>query len=163
MMRPGPGARAGRSAPDHRRQNATASLDNHPFRETPDGQDIVITPASLVGFTIACALGGSARLLMTRLLARGRSGTFPLPTLAVNLSGAFLAGLLYAGLQSDTTRLLWLVGFCGCYTTVSTFALDTVRLARSGSLLSAALNLGLSLCGSLLAVVLGLQIGGLWQ
>ncbi|MCK8515585.1 CrcB family protein [Methylonatrum kenyense] len=119
----------------------------------------MITIGNLAGFAVACAVGGSARFLVTRLVAQRGQATFPLPTLIVNLSGAFLAGLFYTGVAGDAARLLLLIGFCGCYTTVSTFALETVRLARLGAPQSAALNVGLSLFGSLLAVVLGMNLG----
>lgn len=118
-----------------------------------------MTLTHLAAFAAACALGGAGRFLLTRLISGRHQGTFPLPTLVVNLSGAFLAGLLYTSLEGDTLRLLLLIGFCGCYTTISTFGLETVRLARLGAPHIAALNVTLSLFGSLLAATLGIGFG----
>jgi CrcB protein len=65
--------------------------------------------------------------------------TFPWGTLFINVSGAFLIGI-FGGLSENKASLLalpdsWLfavTGFLGCYTTVSSFSLQTLALAREG-------------------------------
>jgi CrcB protein len=79
---------------------------------------------------------------------------FPVGILAVNLSGAFVLGLLF-GLGVSKAWPHWLAvgaqtGFIGAYTTYSTWALDSLTLARAGTRGQAVLNL----VGSLLAGVL---------
>jgi len=102
---------------------------------------------------LGSAAGGVTRWLLGGLIQRrfgaapAIPGGFPFPvgTLLVNVSGSFLLGALaviaarQAG-DSTATRLLLMVGFCGGYTTFSTFSLDTVALLEQGSAGLAALN-----------------------
>ncbi len=85
-------------------------------------------------------IGSVARYLIGLLPLRHQSG-FPLLTLAVNLLGAFLIGLIvaFAGKNTnlDPRALLFLqVGVCGGFTTFSTFALETQSLLSGGRLLT---------------------------
>ena len=86
-----------------------------------------------------------------------------LSTLVVNRAGCFVMGLL-AGLLAHTRALSearWLllaVGFCGSFTTFSTFAADNLRLLSEKSLPLFLLNLGLSVAGGLLAAWLGYRL-----
>ena len=85
---------------------------------------------------------------------------FPLGTLAVNLSGSFVLGLIVgAGLHGDD-YLLAGTAAVGSYTTFSTWMLDTERLARDGRLARAAVNIGASLALGLAAALLGRAIAG---
>jgi CrcB protein len=82
--------------------------------------------------------GSVARYLISLFPLRQQSG-FPLPTLGVNLAGAFLIGLIvaFAGKNTslDPRALLFLkVGVCGGFTTFSTFALETQTLLHGGRL-----------------------------
>ena len=92
----------------------------------------------LLVVAVGGALGSVLRYLTSLAGARLFGPAFPAGTLAVNLVGCFLAGLLFAlvdqrGLFSPVTRLLLLTGFLGGLTTFSTFALDTTNLLRAGS------------------------------
>lgn len=115
-------------------------------------------PYLLVG--LGSLTGGSARYFITRLI--GTAGHLPLATLLVNVSGSFVLGLL-AGLISlkspahaDALRLALGVGFCGGFTTFSTFALENVSLLDDGRWPAALAYTAVSLVLGLLAVRLGL-------
>ena len=86
---------------------------------------------------------------------------FPLGILVVNLSGAFLLGLLVgATVHGDAYRLA-ATGLLGAYTTFSTWMFDSHRLATAGRRRAAAVNLAGSLALGLLAVWLGRELGAL--
>lgn len=88
--------------------------------------------------------------------------TFPVGTLGINLSGSLLLGLI-TGLSlyhafPATPRIVIGSGFCGAYTTFSTFAFETVALAREGERLGAALNVAGNLVGCCAAAGIGLAL-----
>ena len=111
------------------------------------------------------ALGGAVGSVSRYLLGiavQTRSGfDFPLGTLLVNLSGCLLLGFLlrYALATpaiSPELRALLTTGLCGGYTTFSTFGYETVALIQDGDWRRAALYVGLSVFGGLLAIYLGM-------
>jgi CrcB protein len=111
------------------------------------------------------AAGSVLRYVIDSLIGLRTRPTFPLGTLTVNLSGSlafgFVAGLgLYHAFPS-TPRLLLGTGVCGAYTTFSTFALESVQLAREGERINAAMNVGANLIGSCLAAAAGLVLASL--
>lgn len=86
-------------------------------------------------------LGGSAGSILRYLCQKWMNGSyqhnFPLATFLVNISGCFLIGILYAlgekgNFLSPQTRLLLVTGFCGGFTTFSTFAFENMNLLRIG-------------------------------
>jgi CrcB protein len=86
---------------------------------------------------VGSALGGVARVALSSALMRRWGASFPWGTLAVNLAGCFLIGLLVGvGEQrwrmGPELRLLLMAGFCGGFTTFSTFAMETSGLLKSG-------------------------------
>ena len=105
-------------------------------------------------------LGGLARYLAS-LLILPVSG-FPLATLFVNVTGSFIIGF-YGTLSGPDGRLFAtaeqrqfvMTGFCGGYTTFSSFSLQTLTLANDGEYLYAGANIGLSVALCLAAVWLG--------
>lgn len=105
-------------------------------------------------------LGGLARYLAS-LLILPVSG-FPLATLFVNVTGSFIIGF-YATLSgpdgrwfaSAEQRQFIMTGFCGGYTTFSSFSLETVRLLHAGLTGTAFLNTAVSVVTWLIAVWLG--------
>ena len=86
---------------------------------------------------------------------------FPVGTLIVNLTGSFLLGLfLRYAVDTPTLTPEWraflAIGFCGGYTTFSTFSYETVALMEDGQWPRAALYVALSVGVSLFAVFLGI-------
>ncbi len=96
------------------------------------------------------------------LLIRNFGWTFPLATLISNVTASFIIGVLTAltlkGILSDEQKMLWATGFCGGFSTFSTFSNETVHLFQSGNALTAALNMALSVFLCLLATFLGLKV-----
>lgn len=81
----------------------------------------------------------------------------------INVSGSFLLGLL-TGLTlshhlSDVGKALLGTGFCGAYTTFSTFTFETIRLVQDGRFLEAAGNVSVSVVVGLAAATAGLALG----
>jgi CrcB protein len=104
------------------------------------------------------ALGTLARYGLNGLIA-ARVPTFPLGTMVVNITGCFVIGLITPLALRTEWRLFLIVGFCGGYTTFSSFGIQTLELARDGQWLHVAGNvLGSNLLG-LLAVYLGWVCG----
>jgi CrcB protein len=105
--------------------------------------------------------GANARYLVG-LWAATRWGTaFPWGTLLVNTTGSFMLGFLLTLVlprfgNSVDARLLLGTGFCGAYTTFSTFSYETVTLMQRGLVLDAALYAAGSLALGLLAISAGI-------
>ena len=106
------------------------------------------SPALLVG------LGGVFGAL-ARHLVGGRVEESVAGTLAVNVLGSFVLGALVAAPVDGGLALVVGTGFCGAFTTFSSFAFETVRLFETGERRRAAFNAGINLAGALLAVAAG--------
>ena len=109
------------------------------------------------------AAGSVARDLVSRTMQGIVSVPFPAGTMLVNVLGCLLIGIVY-GLCAGRCRidgnmaLLLTTGFCGGFTTFSTFASETFGLLRSGSLVTGAFYAGGSVALGLVAVALGMHI-----
>lgn len=114
--------------------------------------------------TLGAMIGGPARFFLSGFIAHRVGETFPWGTLVVNVSGAFLMGLIggYAiAYDLPGQAPLWLLlatGVLGSYTTVSSFSLQTRALARDGEPLHALGYVGISLGFCLAAVVAGFTL-----
>jgi len=108
------------------------------------------------------ALGGMSRYWIGGLIDQRIGETFPWGTVAVNITGSLLIGFV-ATLTAPDGRLLLapslrtfiMVGFCGGYTTYSSFSLQTLNLARQGEWLRAGGNVLLTTALCLVAVWIG--------
>ncbi|WP_276260016.1 fluoride efflux transporter CrcB [Haloglomus litoreum] len=110
--------------------------------------------------TLLVGLGGVAGALARHLLGeRIEEATYD--TLAVNVIGSFLLGVLVAVPVGSDLLLLAGTGFCGAFTTFSSFAYETVRLAEGGYGWRAVRNAVVNLVGALVAVGLGTVVAGL--
>ena len=117
---------------------------------------------TLLAVAFASAVGAPTRYLVDRFIAERNRGAFPWGTLVINISGAFVLGLLvgmgaHHGLSKRTLAVLG-TGFCGAYTTFSTFSVETVRLVEERAFGKAVLNVGVSLGAGLLAGAAGLGL-----
>jgi fluoride exporter len=113
---------------------------------------------------LGSAFGGAARYLLGTFI-QGRLGAgFPVGTLIINISGAFLLGFIFTyalgtPAVSPEMRGLLTTGICGGYTTFSTFSYETMMLVEDGQLTRAAIYVILSVLIALLGVWLGLALG----
>lgn len=108
------------------------------------------------------ALGTIARFGLSGLIASGFGETFPWGTLIVNITGCFIIGFFSTLTAPDgrlfvsgTTRQFVMTGFCGGYTTFSSFSLQTLNLIKDGQIVQAGSNIAGSVVICMLAVWLG--------
>jgi CrcB protein len=115
---------------------------------------------TILCIALGSSLGGVARYFVSEFFKAHRWADLPLGTMAVNLAGCFLIGLFYALLEKSGSRyahlqLILIVGFCGGFTTFSTFVNDMFQMARGGALLSQLLYLTLSVAGGYVCLYAG--------
>lgn len=114
---------------------------------------------------IGAGLGGVSRYWISNIIYHFLGRQFPYGTLFVNVSGCFLMGLLYVLILErfadigPQLRALILIGLLGGYTTFSSFSIETLNLFENGAIVSAVLNILLSIALCLAATWLGV-IGG---
>ena len=123
-----------------------------------------MTPATLLVF-FGSALGGMARYFLSNAVARRIGETFPWGTLLVNVSGCFVIAALAALTAEDGSidgqlgaREFLAVGFCGGYTTFSSFSLQTLNLVRDGDWRRAGYNVAGSVAMCFLATWCGFEV-----
>ena len=115
-----------------------------------------------LAIAVAAGIGAVVRYLTDLVVSHRTGGEFPYGTLVVNLSGSLLLGLvvglsLHRGLPAAPALVLG-TGFAGGYTTLSTWAWESVALAESGALRRAALNVVGSFVLGLAAAAAGLGL-----
>jgi CrcB protein len=121
--------------------------------------------SGLISVVIGSIAGGIARYFVSGVVAHRFGETFPWGTMTVNVTGAFLIGI-FGALATNNESLLaspnpWLfavTGFLGCYTTVSSFSLQTLNLVRDGQTRHAASNVLCSVVFCLGAVASGFAL-----
>lgn len=120
-----------------------------------------MTAVLWAGVMVVGGIGAVSRLLVDRVVSRRFKGGFPVGTLAVNLSGAWLLGFLGALAISPHVALLAGTAFVGAYTTFSTWMLETQRLGEERQGRAAAVNIVISAVLGLAAAWLGQRVGRL--
>lgn len=118
---------------------------------------------AFVGLAGAC--GAVSRYLLGRFVAERITAQFPLGTLFINVTGAFLIGFLFAlaghKIISTSQQTILATGFLGGYTTFSTMSWEGVQLARGGSTVKSMLYLSGSFILGLACAAAGLALRGL--
>ena len=113
----------------------------------------------LVG--IGGGIGSVMRYLTAYVVGKFYDNPFPLATFSVNILGCLLIGILIGvfGKQlspNDDLKYLFITGFCGGYTTFSTFSAENIQLIQSGNYVIPALYIASSVLFGILAVFLGM-------
>ena len=113
---------------------------------------------------LAVGCGGAAGSIVRYLLSGGIMAgqtllEFPAGTFTVNAAGSLLIGILLEATSSETLGWLLIVGFCGGFTTFSTFSADAVRLLRAECYTAAAAYVGLSVAVCIVFAAAGMWIG----
>jgi fluoride exporter len=116
----------------------------------------------ILGIAIAGAIGAPARYLLDGYVQSRVRGELPVGTLVINVTGSlvlgFLTGLVLYHAFPATPKTILGTGFCGAYTTFSTFTYETVRLAEEREMPAALRNIVASLVLPALAAGLGLVL-----
>ena len=120
--------------------------------------------ADVAGVVIGAGIGGGLRYVLGGWMAERWGTSFPWHTLVINVSGAFLLGVLMAvtverNLLPGSMRLLLGVGVLGGFTTFSTLSYESVALVEQGMIAQGAVNMFGSAVLGLCAAVLGLFVG----
>jgi len=111
-------------------------------------------------------VGASARFLVALALPFIGTG-FPFGTLAVNLAGCLLIGFISelsvtSSLVSPELRLLIATGFCGGFTTFSSYMYEIMSLLRDGEIFYSTLYLFGSIVGGIICLYFGMQLAKIW-
>ena len=107
------------------------------------------------------ALGGAAGSVLRYLISKWLNLTFPTGTLAVNLAGCFIIGLLWGIFSKhpdDQKRLLLMTGFCGGFTTFSSFTFESVQLLFQERIMTLWIYMFVSIAGGLLLTYFGYKL-----
>jgi CrcB protein len=109
---------------------------------------------------LGAVVGASARYFVSTYIARHFSAVFPYGTLLINITGSLILGffLIYSTervLLDPRWRLLVAIGFCGSYTTFSSYAFESFALMEQGQWLLVGLNVLFSNALCLAAVLAG--------
>jgi CrcB protein len=146
-------------------QTGIRILNLYPARFYPKFRALSIQLQKLLLIALAGALGTVARYGLGGVVQRAAGAEFPWGTLVVNITGCFLAGLLWSIFEPRISfapyRIIIFVGFLGGFTTFSSFALETGELMRDAEWLRAAGNMVLQNGIGVIALFGGLSLGRL--
>lgn len=111
---------------------------------------------------LGAGVGGVVRFWLGGVIQQAAGSGFPWGTLTINVTGSFVLGFLYILLEGTAASAYWRVllgiGFCGGYTTFSTFSYEAVRLMQSGEWNRATAYMTGSVVLSLAAMFIGFRI-----
>ena len=110
------------------------------------------------------AIGSISRYVLSRLVYHSAGESFPYGTLAVNIIGCFLIGLMMSVMQerlgcSPNYLYLLVIGLLGGFTTFSSFSYETIELMRMGSITASLFNIFYNVTGCLASTWCGYMIG----
>jgi CrcB protein len=118
-----------------------------------------------VVFLVAGGAGAVVRYGVDAAIGARTEGVFPWGTFAINTSGSLLLGVLTGLTLSHAfpavPRLVLGTGFCGAFTTFSTFTFETVRLVEEGAAAEAVANVVATLLAGAAAAAVGFTLGTL--
>jgi len=122
--------------------------------------------STIAAVFVGGALGALSRYGLDRLIEQHGESSFPWSTFAINVSGCVLVGFLIAAIVDRHSAPDWLragliVGFCGGYTTFSTFAQETLDLIEARAVAVAVLSVSANVLLGILAVVAGARLARL--
>jgi len=114
----------------------------------------------VVSVAVGGALGAVSRYGLDRVIEQRSESSFPWSTFVINVTGCLLVGFLIAALVDRRSAPGWVraglvVGFCGGYTTFSTFGQETLDLIEADEVVLAVLNVCASVVVGVLAVLAG--------
>jgi CrcB protein len=120
----------------------------------------------VVSVAVGGALGAVSRYGLDRVIEQRSESSFPWSTFVINVSGCLLVGFLVAALVDRRSAPEWVraglvVGFCGGYTTFSTFGQETLDLIEADEVVLAVLNVCASVVVGVLAVLAGARLARL--
>ena len=120
--------------------------------------------SKLINLIVGGIFGTLARYFLTGFVYKLTGPDFPYGTLAVNLTGCFIIGVLVSFsdnkfLLGPNARILLMIGFCGAFTTFSTFILETSNLIKDGQTIRAFLNVLLSVAIGFIVFRIGVFLG----
>jgi fluoride exporter len=108
------------------------------------------------------ALGALARYGINTVMVASTASRFPWATLTVNVTGSFLLGAVLRSVESSANagawRALLAIGFCGAYTTFSTFSYESVRLMQERHWLAAGTSMLSNVLLCIIAVIAGFAV-----
>ena len=118
-----------------------------------------------IGLVVAGAIGAPTRYLLDGFVQDHSSGAFPWGTFTINMTGSMALGLLTGAVLyhafPTTPKVVLGTGFCGAYTTFSTWTFETVRLLEEGARRESFLNAAMSLLIGMVAAGAGLALAAL--
>jgi CrcB protein len=121
-----------------------------------------------IAFAVACggSLGALSRYGVDTWIEQRSESLFPWATFVINMTGCFAVGFLIAAIVDRHNAPQWLrtglvVGFCGGYTTFSTFAQESLDLIEARDVVIAATYVAASVGVGIVAVLVGTKVGRL--
>ncbi len=130
---------------------------------TSGSPDAEVTPVTILAVAVGGFVGAPARFVLDRRISDRWERDFPLGTFIINVSGSaglgLVVGLRLVGVLPAAWEAFFGTGFCGAFTTFSTWSFETVRLLEEGENLQATLNVAVSIVVGLIGAGVGLALG----